>query len=103
MKRFIAIWIVCTAAAIGSFAAIVAEDRQFGVPLPYSVPLGFAAMQMLGAGLLAMAEHLRANRPVVVRVVERRTSAKARRLAHRHPQGSVLLDLSNVAVGGQVA
>lgn len=101
MKRFTAIWIICMIVSIGSFAALVAEDRQLGVPLPYSVPLAFAALQIVAGGLLALSERLRANRPVVVRVVERR--ARKRRDGYVNAGGSVLLDVSTVAIQGQPA
>ena len=101
MKRFIAVWFVCAAASIGSFSVLLAEDRHLGVPLPYSVPIAFASMQIVGAALLGIAESLRAKRPIVVRVVERRRkTTRMGRPVGAHAEGSVLLDLSTLAPQG---
>lgn len=93
MKRFVAIWILCSAMSLGSFGLLMIEDRRLGVPAPYSVPAAFAAMLVAAPALFALLEWLRRRRPIVVRAVADppfRAAATRRRPA----QGLVLLDCS---------
>ena len=68
MKRLIAIWLTCAAAAAGSFGVLMFEDRRLGVGLPFSLPIAFFSMAAAVPAVLSLFEWLRARRPVVVQL-----------------------------------
>jgi len=65
MKRIIAVWSLCMLAALGSFGALLLEDRFLGLPLPYSLPIAFGATSVVGPLLLMMAAKMRPRRVIV--------------------------------------
>jgi hypothetical protein len=124
MKRVIFVWMLCSIISLGSFGILLAEDLGLGLPLPYSVPLAFAATSILVALLQLLAAAISSQRTIVGReAVGNPTPAAAWMMARpsaqsadpgpvptraprRTPprtQGVVLFDLSRVATRRQAA
>lgn len=107
MKRIAIVWGFCALLLCGSFAVLIVEDRQLGVPLPYSVPLAFAGTLLIASALFLAAQLIVARRPV--RIVEPAPASPATPRARADvprsaPEGVVLLDLSRFAsLNGQRA
>jgi hypothetical protein len=117
MRRLFFVWVACSIISLGSFGVLLAEDLRLGLPLPYSMPLAFAAtlavavvVQLLAAALgpqkarvalrpqrqsepVVAAEPIAAEAPAAV--VEPAPAPSVRRTPPR-TQGVVLLDLSRV-------
>lgn len=95
MKRLLIALTVCAALSCGSFAMLLLQDRQLGVPLPYSLPLALASMLVLGPALLMCVEKLRARRPIRIEAPPPLRVEPAPSQQRRAPvQGVVLLDFS---------
>jgi hypothetical protein len=99
MRRVTAVWGVCSLLLVGSFAALIVEDRRLGVALPYSVPIAFAIALLAASVLFALGQLLLARRPIrhvepAVRVDE---PERRRRTPRTAAEGVVLLDVSRLA------
>jgi hypothetical protein len=124
MKRVIFVWMLCSIISLGSFAMLLAEDLGLGLPLPYSVPLAFAATSILVAMLQLLAAAISSQRTIAGREavgnptpaaewMMAKPSAQAvepaplpPRAPRRTPprtQGVVLFDLSRVPTRRQAA
>lgn len=98
MKRFVAVAALCAVFSIAAFAVLVTADRQFGLPLPYSIPVSFAIVSIVAPAVYAVASAVRRWRPVAIKAkpvlpppAPRLTdAARARRV-----EGVVLLDFSH--------
>lgn len=103
MKRLIVFWTCCSLLSLAAFAVLLYEDRRLGVPLPYSVPLAFAAIVALpGTPMIfsrkvrALSRTLRARLRVPVEPVQPPASTRATRRP-KAAEGVVLLDFSSAA------
>ncbi len=67
MKRVLIVWMLCSIISLGSFGILLAEDLGLGLPLPYSVPLAFAATSILVAMLQLLAAAISSPRTIVGR------------------------------------
>jgi hypothetical protein len=110
MKPVVVVLLVCSTLSCGSFGVLLLQDRQLGVPLPYSVPLAFASMLVVAPAFLAAFERLRARRPIRIET----PPPKPPRVSHaegapapaqRRPalEGVVLLDFSTARRRGERA
>jgi hypothetical protein len=99
MKRFVAVAALCAMFSIAAFAVLVTADRQFGLPLPYSIPVSFAIVSIVAPAVYAVANALRRWRPVAfkARPVAPPPASRLRdaATARRRVEGVVLLDFSN--------
>ena len=93
MKAFFVFWFVLAAVWLGAFGVLMVEDRMLGVPLPYSLFLAFAAAIVVATVVLAIAEKLRALRPVQVVAKPVRVQPALRAVTPRGTEGVVLFDL----------
>jgi hypothetical protein len=105
MKWLMSVLVVFTLLSAAAFAVLIIADRLLGVPLPYSIPLSFAAVSVCAPLLVALAHALRRRRPIVVQPPVTRTAplkpghlATIARSRPRQAQGVVLLDLSSISV-----
>jgi Na+-transporting methylmalonyl-CoA/oxaloacetate decarboxylase gamma subunit len=123
MKRVLFVWVLCAMMSLGSFGVLLAEDLRLGLPLPYSMPLAFAAMLIAALILQLLAALVWSLTRVVAReAVRERAPAPASLVAEppalatdqaavsppgrpRPPktQGVVLFDMSRVARRGHAA
>lgn len=100
MKSIIGALLICLLLCLGSFAALVLADQRLGVPLPYSVPIAFGSMLVIGPALFLIGNAIRRARPIYVKVtpIVRATVAGEQivgaRPAPRRADGVVLLDFS---------
>jgi hypothetical protein len=120
MKRVLAVWILCLATSAASFGVLLVEDRTLGLPLPYTLPLAFAAMLIVGPLLQIGAARVWPQPRIVIRPAPEVTPAPAAASVApagaattaspaavpprpRIAQGVVLFDLSRVAARRQAA
>lgn len=124
MKRALYVWVWYSMISAGSFGVLIAEDLRLGLPLPYSVPLAFAAMLIVAALLQWLAARVAERRAIVGREAVRESPAPPPEVAIEAPvaapdralvpapparrsgpatQGLVLLDLSRVRSRRQAA
>jgi hypothetical protein len=117
MKRVLFVWMLCSIISLGSFGTLLAEDLGLGLPLPYSVPLAFAATSIVAAMLLLLAAAILPQRAMVGREAVRDPTPSRERMTAEPPaqsaesapvpppaprrtpprtQGVVLFDLSRV-------
>ena len=105
MKRIAIVWGLNLLLLCGSFGVLLVEDRRLAVPLPYSVPIAFAATLLIAAALFAVAQAIVSRRPM--QIVERRRPDAAGGddgVPRRPAEGVVLLDFSRlVTLDGQGA
>lgn len=98
MKAVLAFWTFCAALTAGAFSMLLLVDRRIGLPLPYSLPIACGLALALATLLLAIAERLRARRPVRIAAVQQSTPPPAAVPRRPRPaQGVILLDFSRVA------
>jgi hypothetical protein len=97
MKRFSAVVALSALFSVAAFAVLVAADRQFGVPLPYSIPLSFTIVSIVAPAAFALANAVRRRLPARVIPVTPRPAVgfTAPVKERRQAEGVVLLDLSN--------
>lgn len=121
MKRVLFVWVLCSLISLASFGVLLAEDLRLGVPLPYSMPLAFAAMltvalilQLLVAAVSSLTtmvarELLRERAPAraplgaELPVPATESAPVAARCTPPKTQGVVLFDLARVRARRQVA
>jgi hypothetical protein len=100
MKRILFVWTLCLLASFGSFGALLMADRSLGLPLPYSMPLSFAAMLVAGGLLQIVAASVWPRRPIVVAAPRPQPTAAAstssRTSRHAPPNVVVLFDMATV-------
>lgn len=101
MKRWMVVGLICSGLSFGAVCVLLVEDRQLGIPLPYSVPLAFAVMPILAGGLLRSWESLRAQRRVLQ--ADAVGAAPLPRIRRRKPlaESLVLFDYSGSAAPGE--
>jgi hypothetical protein len=124
MKRVLFVWMLCSIISLGSFGTLLAEDLGLGLPLPYSVPLAFAATSILVAMLQLLTAAISSRRTIVGREAVRDPTRSAEWMTAKSPapsaepapvpppapqrtpprtQGVVLFDLSRVPPRRQAA
>jgi hypothetical protein len=101
MKRFAAIWILSSTFALCAFAVLLVEDRQLGVPLPYSLPIAFAVVLAIPVTPLLFSRKIRTRSKRLL--AQQRVRAQPLpppapatvRPRRRQAEGVVLLDFSS--------